>query len=47
MIRRIDKYTIEMDGKRVTATPMQEQRLRDMSPEERERFLKIMTGGSR
>lgn len=42
MIERLDKYTILVDGHRVTATADQEQRIRNMNPEQRERFIKVM-----
>lgn len=41
-VRRIDRYTIEVDGKRVRATEQQEQMIRNMTPEQVENFLRIM-----
>lgn len=42
MITRLDKYTILVDGHRVAASEDQERRLRDMTPEQLERFKKVM-----
>jgi hypothetical protein len=41
-VKRIDRYTVLVDGHRVSATPDQEARLREMSDEERARFLTVM-----
>lgn len=43
-VERIDKYMIRVDGVTVRATPDQEARLRMMTPEQRQRFVKIMGG---
>lgn len=43
-IKRIDHYNITIGGIRVRATADQEERLRKMTPEQRERFVKIMGG---
>lgn len=43
---RIDKYTVEVDGNRVSANESQEARLRAMSSDERARFVAIMGGKS-
>ena len=41
-IVRVDRYTITVDGKRVTANEDQERRLRAMTTEQLERFLVVM-----
>lgn len=41
-VRRIDRYNIEVDGKRIRATPRQEGRIRQMTPEQLSRFLAVM-----
>ena len=46
-VTRIDRYTIEVDGHRVRATPDQEQRIRQMTPDQRGRFLSIMGGATK
>lgn len=42
-IVRRDLYTIEIDGTRVRATPEQEERIREMTPEQLERFVNIFS----
>lgn len=39
---RVDRYNVEVDGKRIRATPRQEERIRQMTPEQRDRFLAVM-----
>ena len=41
-ITREDRYTIIIDGHRVRATEDQERRLRDMTPEQVQNFLRVM-----
>lgn len=41
-VQRVDRYTIKVNGKRVTATEEQEARIRAMTDEQAERFLRIM-----
>ena len=41
-IRRLDRYTIEVNGHRVSATPSQEEALRSMSDGQIARFLIAM-----
>lgn len=43
-ISRIDKYSIKIGFFEVPATPAQEARLREMTPEQVRDFRKIMTG---
>jgi len=45
-IRRLDRYTVEIKGVRVRATEDQEQQLQRMTPDDLDRFLRIMTGGT-
>lgn len=46
-IERVDKYMIRLDGVLIRATPDQEQRISDLSIEERQRFARIMGGTAR
>jgi hypothetical protein len=41
-VERIDRYTIEVDGRPVLATEDQEERIRALDAEARARFLAIM-----
>jgi len=46
-VARKDRYTIEIQGVAVRATEDQERRIREMTAEQRERFIRIMGGESR
>lgn len=39
---RLDRYTITVEGHRITADAAQEHRIRDMTDEQRARFLAAM-----
>jgi len=43
-IVRVDKYTIEVDGFRITASESTEKRLRTMTDAQLDRFKKVMGG---
>ena len=45
VITRLDHYTIKVNGVLVTANEDQEQRIRDMTPEQIQNFTHIMGGG--
>jgi hypothetical protein len=41
-VTRVDRYTIDVGGQRVRATPDQESRIRVMTPEQRGMFITAM-----
>ena len=43
-IVRLDRYTISINGKHIRATPDQERRIREFTPEQRQNFIKTMQG---
>lgn len=42
MIERIDRYNIRVDGWRIPASESQEARIRALTSEQRQNFLRIM-----
>jgi hypothetical protein len=46
VITRIDHYTIKINGVLITANEDQEQRIRDMTPEQIQNFMHIFYGDS-